>query len=203
MLILNIAGGKFEPLSIGKENRLIPRYTLNVDTSYFTKTTPDYIESEINQWLKDPDRISMSNNLNINIFEFMERTSLKFDRVTIYRFLEHVSFTQVEYFLYLISTITKKYSKVDVIVPNYNHLAQMILDENSYKNNPDFNFQSHNILLTTELLNQPPDPHASIWTPERIKYFWELENRFNVAETDPSFEFDGRSIYLRSIIERI
>jgi hypothetical protein len=126
-----------------------------------------------------------------------------FDRVVIYRFLEHVSFTQVEYFIYLVSTLLKHNGVVDVIVPNYKHLADMILTEEFHHENPDFDFHAWNILLTTELLNEPSCPHASIWTPQRMKYFWELEGRFRVSKQLESFKFDGREIYLRSLIERI
>jgi hypothetical protein len=91
--------------------------------------------------------------------------------------------------------------KVDIIVPNYNTLADMILNESV--SSPDF--EKDNILLTTELLNEPSCPHASIWTPERATYFWEFEGRFEVKpETvDPHFVFDGRNIYLRFQAERI
>ena len=57
MLILNIAGGKFDPLPIAKD-KMTPEYVLNVDTSYFTETTADSLETSMNHWLKDPDRIS-------------------------------------------------------------------------------------------------------------------------------------------------
>jgi hypothetical protein len=33
--------------------------------------------------------------------------------------------------------------------------------------------------------------------------FWQLEGRFEVKQQNPAFEFDGRDIYLRSIMERI
>jgi len=204
MLILNIAAGKFDPLPLTPdENLLYPRYILNVDTSFFSTTQAFMIEADMEQWAEDGDRITKRKNLNMDVFEFMERTSITFDRVVIYRFLEHVSFTQVEYFIYLVSTVLHKGGQVDVIVPNYKVLANMILQEDEYEENPDFKFEPHNILLTTELLNEPSCPHASIWTFERMKRFWELEGRFEVKCQNPNFDFDGRSIYLRSIIERI
>lgn len=201
MLILNVAGGKFKPLPLdGGENLMMPKFVLSVDTSYFTENTPHAAESHINKWADDPDRITRYCNLNLDVFEFMERTSIIFDRVVIYRFLEHVTFSQVEYFIYLVSTVLREGGQVDVIVPNYIQLAEMILNES---NNDAYTLQAHNILLTTELLNEPSCPHASIWTPDRMKHFWELEGRFKVNAQDPAFKFDGRDIYLRSIIERI
>lgn len=205
MFILNLAGGKFGPLPIStQENLLIPKYILSIDTSYFTENRPVYIENDIRQWQVNPDRLTKYENLNMDVFEFMERTCITFDRVVIYRFLEHVSFTQVEYFIYLVSTVLKKGGVVDVIVPNYATLAQMLLQEDDF--DPcytGFDFQAHNILLTTELLNEPSCPHASIWTKQRMKRFWELEGRFKVKIQNPQFKFDGRDIYLRSIIERL
>jgi hypothetical protein len=200
MRILNIAAGKFNPLPLDdKDNMLIPQYILNVDTSYFADDNASVIERDIRYWEKDENKITQYRNFNMDVFEFMERTSLKFDRVVIYRFLEHVTFTQVEYFIYLVSTVLRKGGKVDVIVPNYIQLAEMILNDNPYHSM----FAEKNILLTTELLNEPSCPHASIWTPDRMKYFWELENRFRHRVSWPAFKFDGRDIYLRSQMVRL
>ena len=202
MLILNVAGGKFKPLPFSVD-KILPQYVLNVDTSYFTETTPAALESSMNSWSDNPDRISTERYLNMDVFEFMERTATVFDRVSIYRFLEHVTFTNVEYFIYLISTVVKKGGTIDVIVPDYERLAKMILWEQDHLKDLHINFSAHNIKLTTELLNEPSCPHASIWTQQRMKYFWELEGRFKVSSQKSGFEFDGRDIYLRSIIERM
>ncbi len=204
MLILNIAGGKFQPLPMStKENIMIPKYVLSVDTSYFSDISATYVESDIKRWEHDEDRLTKNENLNMDVIEFMERTSIVFDRVVIYRFLEHVSFTQLEYFIYLVSTVLCKGGQVDVIVPNYVILADMILMEERHSMAiTDSAFDSWNIKLTTELLNEPSCPHASIWTPDRMKKFWELEDRFVVKHQQPKFNFDGRDLYLRSFIER-
>ena len=202
MLVLNIAAGKFAPLPLdAKENIMMPKFVLNVDTSYFTDASAQSAEAEIRYWHEDPDRVTAYKNLNMDVFEFMERTSIVFDRVVIYRFLEHVTFTQVEYFIYLVSTVLHKKGMVDVIVPNYTQLAEMILNDHNKIGSAAF--EPHNITLTTELLNEPSCPHASIWTPDRMKYFWELECRFKHKVSWPAFKFDGRDIYLRSLIERI
>lgn len=200
MLILNIAAGKFEPLAMSsREDSMMPKFVLNVDTSYFSSLTAEEAEVAITEWQDDPDRTSTYMNINMDVFEFMERTALSFDRVVIYRFLEHVSFTQVDYFIYLVSTVLHQGGQVDVIVPNYIQLAEMIINDNPNMSD----FAQKNILLTTELLNEPSCPHASIWTPARMKHFWELEGRFKVGLQNPAFKFDGRDIYLRSFIERI
>jgi len=204
MLTLNIAGGKFSPTpTIFEDDDMIPSYVLNVDTSYYSETKAVDVEDDVLEWAKDPDRTNQQACLNTDIFEFMERTVLMFDRVVIYRFLEHVSFTQLEYFIYLVSTITHSGSMVDVIVPNYKTLAQMILDEETNLEKGSFgqydDFTGWNIELTTELLNEPSCPHASIWTPYRAKKFWERETRFKVdpKQIEERFNFDGRGIYMR------
>ena len=139
----------------------------------------------------------------MDVFGFMERCRGLFDQVAIYRFLEHVTFTNVEYFIYLVSTVIKPGGLVDVIVPDYRILAKLILAEEENLQKPHKNFAAHNIKLTTELLNEPSCPHASIWTQARMKYFWELEERFKVISQESAFDFDGRDIYLRSVIERV
>lgn len=203
MRILNIAAGKFDPLNLSDDDPMLPKYVLNVDTSYFSETRPDIVERDIEVWEEDPDRLSRVAFLNMDVFTFMERTRLDFDRVAIYRFLEHVSFTQVGYFIYLVSTVLRKGGIVDVIVPNYRILAEMIIcEENMFDNCSAKEVEARNVLLTTELLNEPSCPHASIWTDERMKYFWELEGRFKVLRQDRAFKFDGRDIYLRAILER-
>ena len=126
-----------------------------------------------------------------------------FDRITIYRFLEHVPMDKVPYFIYLLSTVTKPGAEIDVIVPNYNTLAHMILSEQANIANDVMDFEANNILLTTELLNEPSCPHASIWTEYRAQRFFRLEGRFTITEVDENFEFDGRDIYLRFKAERI
>jgi hypothetical protein len=205
-LILNVAGGKFQPLDLNIEDSR--NFIVNVDNCYYySGPPPAVLEQEIEKWLTQNNPKNLSVNLNEDIFTFMEKTVLQFDHVAIYRFLEHVSFTQVPYFIYLISTVTKPGAIVDIIVPNYEILAERILDEKRYIN-PDTgfaNFTAWDIELTTELLNEPSCPHASIWTPNRARYFWELEKRFTVSEhnLEPRFKFDGRDIYLRFLAVRI
>lgn len=211
MLVLNIAGGKFNHLPI-LESEKSPYFTsfeINVDTGHYTDTIPQGIESEATSWISDPDHVSKVRYLREDAFRFMERTVLKFDRVAIYRFLEHVTFTQVLYFIYLVSTVTKKGGLVDVIVPNYEILCENILAEKNVFEPSDSKvntykiFENHNIQVTTELLNEPSCPHASIWTPFRAQLFWELEKRFRIDDIDAFFKFDGRDIYMRFIAERL
>lgn len=191
--ILNIAAGKFQPISLHSES---PYFLVNLDKMYYQYDKPEDIETAFSDWTKTIDRTFYCNE---DAFEFMERTKLQFDKVHIYRFLEHVSFVQLEYFIYLLSTITKLNGDITVIVPNYTILAEMILNDNPYHQK----FAAQNITLTTELLNEPSDPHASIWTVDRAKYFFELENRFKVIDINPVYTFDGRDIYMKFIAKRI
>ncbi len=192
-VILNIAAGKFQPINLEPISFLV-----NLDTMYYHHTEASLIEAIYNDW-----KIKRATNKKFycsqDVFSFMERTIINFDKVCIYRFLEHVSYTQALYFIYLLSTITRKGSLIDVIVPNYEKLANMILKEDVN----DKDFEANNILLTTELLNEPSCPHASIWTPARAEYFFELEGRFKVNQWVSDYEFDGRKIYLRFLAERI
>lgn len=191
--ILNIAAGKFNPLNL--EN-FSPFFLVNLDTMYYTIDSPEVIERAWDDWAKIGDKTF---HCNEDAFKFMENTRMFFDRVCIYRFLEHVSFTQLDYFIYLLSSITKPGATLDIIVPDYTKLARMISDDNP--GSPTF--PEDNILLTTELLNEPSCPHASIWTTQRAKYFFELENRFLFDNVASDYDFDGRDIYLRFHVKRI
>jgi len=194
-IILNIASGKILPV-----DRKHPSFIVNVDTMFYLNNEPAHVEDAASGWVKKIDRGQATElyNVKCDAFEFMENTIIPFDRVCIYRFLEHVSFTKVLYFIYLVSTVTERGGTVDVIVPNYEILARMILDEIPL----DGNFEANNILLTTELLNEPSCPHASIWTPSRAEYFWELEGRFKVKIDSENYDFDGRQLYLRFFATR-
>jgi len=189
--ILNIAAGKFQPLEL-PENFFL----LNLDTMYYQANNPE--QSEENFFRTNTDERTFA-YCNADAYEFMERTKLKFDRVCIYRFLEHVPMDKLLYFIYLVSCVTKTGALVDVIVPNYAVLAEMLLREHT--THP--NFEKQNILLTTELLNEPSCPHASIWTVDRVKYFWEMEERFKTNVIVPNFEYDGRDIYMRFKVKRL
>lgn len=198
MLILNLGAGKIKPIFDTSEKETF--FTLvNLDTNYFSAATPEEIEDYVEN--KMPFQVERYDELycNCDAFEFMEKFRPQFDRICAYRFLEHIPFTKVLYFIYLISTCIRKNSLVDIIVPNYRTLANMLLSENV----SDSKFPEDDILLTTELLNEPSCPHASIWTPARAEYFWHLENRFEVESIDPKYEFDGRDIYMRFLARRI
>jgi hypothetical protein len=191
--ILNIAGGKIPPLNLETYE---PYFLVNIDTMYYANKNAEFVESEYKHWRRLG---SQTHNIKEDIVEFMERTVLSFDRICIYRYLEHVAMVDVPYFIYLLSTVARPGSIIEVIVPNYEILARMILDEFPL----DGNFDWKNILLTTELLNEPSCPHASIWTKARAEYLFTLEKRFEVIEIDENFKFDGRDIYLKFLAKRI
>ena len=193
MDVLNIAAGKMPPLNdMMKKDQ--GNLIVNLDQIYYDDVTPKHIESYYHQKPTHPQNDTIF-YCNEDVFKFLERTVMNFDLVTMYRFLEHVSFTQLLYFIYLVSTAVRLGGVVDIIVPNYHTLAEMLLQDSV----DDPEFEERNILLTTELLNEPSCPHASIWTPQRAIYFWEFEGRFTVDENtiDPHFVYDGRNIYLR------
>lgn len=198
MLILNVAAGKLKPLlspSEMKDSHLL----INLDTSYYSFTEPGILESNIKHLIDHGYPDTKEYYTNEDAFTFMERTQLVFDRVCVYRFLEHVPMDRVLYFIYLLSTVTEKGGMVDIIVPNYETLAQLLLDEDV----DDEDFEANNIILTTEIVNEPGCPHASLWTPDRAVHFFELEKRFNVEHINEGYDFDGRDIYLRFIAKRV
>ena len=211
MVTLNIGAGKILPLSWPEVegNDYYKRfykddYIVNLDKSYFNAMNPEEIESihksiQFNQYLKTKMTSSSFLYCNCDIYDFLERYKYKFDKIVMYRFLEHVPKTKVLYFIYLLSTCINTGGYIDIIVPNYKILAERITKEDV--NNP--NFEAEDIITTFELLNESYDPHLSIWTPDRAKHFFELENRFKFLKCQPEYNFDGRDIYMRFLVERI
>jgi hypothetical protein len=193
LTILNLGSGKVQPLDMTPSCFLV-----NLDSGYYPGNlfVSDILEQH-KLWLDDPSFIVVK-HFNADAFTFLEKYPIKFDRIVIYRFLEHVARRDVLYFIYLMSTSLESGGIIDCIVPDYELLAHRILSEKPFSKN----FEAEDIITTTELLNEPSCPHASIWTPKRIKKFFELEKRFILQELVTPFYFDGRSIYLRAIIER-
>lgn len=194
MKILNLAAGKLLPLDLPTP----PNYCLvQLDTMYYLYDHPDVIESELSKYV--PVRTKMIHSSE-DAFTFMERTKIQFDRICAYRFLEHIPRDKVLYFIYLISTCLKIDGTVDIIVPDYTELARRLLEDDP----TDPKFESKDILLTTELLNDPSCPHASIWTESRlIHFFCQVEGRFAMIDCKENYNFDGRDIYIRARFRRI
>jgi len=193
--ILNIGSGKSEPLDLDLHGQY---FIVNVDPCYIDKTEIDEIDRLHKKWnyIKSSTKIFY---IKSTWQDFISSYRNSFDRVVLYRYLEHVRMTEVLYFIYMLSTCIKIGGLVDVIVPNYTLLSDMLLQEDI--NDKDYEF--NNILLTTELLNEPEDPHASIWTPQRARYYFELEKRFKVIQINERFIYDNRNIYMRIIAERV
>jgi len=174
---------------------------LNVDKMYYNSMTPADVEKRYLMWRKGEVPASTYEvNCGEDVFTFLERCTIKFSRITIYRFLEHVDMRDVLYFIYLLSTSIEPDGKVDIIVPDYSILAKRILEEDVDRKD----FEAENIVTTTELLNEKSCPHASIWTKTRARKFFELEKRFKIdQEFGSGYKFDGRDIYLRFIAKRL
>jgi len=196
-LILNVAAGRFPPLEI---ESYWPHHLINVDWMYSHGIdSMRKIEEGYSSWTTTEGRSDII-YCKMDIWEFLEGFSQRFDHIAIYRFMEHVERSRLDYFIYLLSGVLKIGGFVDCIVPNYELLASMILEEPMVDGK---DWEAHDILVTTELLNEPPDSHASIWTPSRVRYYFEKEKRFKVESVTPKFRFDGRDIYMRFFAKRV
>lgn len=201
--LLNIAAGKGMPINPLKGEYML----INLDTMYEAGDDLNSIENhhKTEVWKRTDEAPRPNKGPSCIIqcyedaFEFMEKISFKFDEISCYRFLEHVEKDRVLYFIYLMSTCLDTGGLVDIIVPDYDILASSLLSEIPGGTGWEFT----NILLTTEMLNHPADPHASIWTEKRLTYFFNLERRFRITSIEKNYEYDGRNIYLRMMAEKI
>ena len=196
-LILNIAAGNILPTWL---NEFENYYIINVDTFYFPEIAFTAGEAYKDYYLSRKSVEAKIIHVNHDIYDFLWRWTQPFDIIAIYRFLEHVPRTKVLEFIYQLSRVSRPGTTViDIIVPDYQVIADRILKENVW----DPSFPAEDIITSTELLNEPDSPHQSIWTKDRMEYFWGLEERFKVVEQVTPFPFDGRITHLRSEIHRI
>ncbi len=196
---LNIAAGKILPIDYEEDKKNL---LVQLDKMYWLVNPPEAIEQNHEKWAKElPSQEIVYTN--IDVFEFLGNYKYQFDFISCYRFLEHITKPDVQGFIYLLSTAMKVGGTLDIIVPNYETLADIILNEKIDETIEHSEWEKHDTLLTYELLNEPSMPHASVWTPQRLKYFFGLEERFKVVSMDSDYAFDGRDIYIRAILERL
>jgi len=206
--ILNLGAGKQLPLNMDPRNTFV----VNVDKSYGSDTGLAQLTTEYRKWTEpetihgelkggDPSKFrgNMIMYIGMDAAEFIERFPFKFDMICAYRFMEHIKYSDLSYVIYLMSTALHMGGILDIIVPDYDELARMLLDEDV--NNPKFEY--NNIVLTTEMLNEPNDPHASIWTEQRAVKYLEHEGRFRITSRVFKFRFDERNIYMRLQAKRV
>jgi hypothetical protein len=156
--VLNIGAGKIPPLDLPDERILI-----NLDRSYYRSDNVAEIESFCEVAETNPATFYIQED----IFEFMERTSMKFDRIACYRFLEHVPRDKVDYFMYLLAQSTMNGGIVDIIVPDYKILCKKFLEENIFQQAREY-VDYWDRILTYEILADPACPHASLWSSDRL-----------------------------------
>lgn len=197
--ILNIAGGKIKPLDLPDH----PYFLVNLDTMYFKSDWNPNFEDEHEEWIMKPAYKSLIQYVNMDAYEFLEKYRVKFGRIVIYRFMEHIPLDRLLYFIYLLSTTVEVGGIIDVIVPDIDILAKKILDEGKFPGMTMDLFPAHDILVTTEILNEASSPHLSLWNAGRAKYYFELEGRFQIESIDTPYSFDGREIYMRFNARRI
>ncbi len=194
-IILNLAGGRMNPLGLIENSKEEDYFIINVDRMY--KKSSQFLSNyDYKNYIKNENCDYYNHYVKSNITEFLNDCMIYFDRICMYRYLEHVGYSDALYLIYQLSTITKKDSIIDVIVPDYIKLCNIIPGLTGEFNN---NF----ILCQTELFNEINDPHKLITTPKTVKYLFELEKRFKVEKIIENFEFDGRNIYLRFLIRRL
>ena len=190
MNILNVAGGKIilDTSKMYDEDNFVVHLDIRFDGVPMDVIQTKFIEDEAGLYFSGE-----------NIYKFLEINNIPFDVVYCHRFLEHVPFDNVLNFIYQLSQNIVEGGQIEVIVPDYHKLAKLLITEKVGSKS----WEAENIILTTELVNCPSDPHASIWTVDRLKYFFELENRFSLSHCETDYEYDGRDIYIKAVFTRI
>jgi hypothetical protein len=196
--ILNLGAGRMETPFVDKEVRV------NVDRCYedIPDCVPDLIDLCLKHNVVENGKAKINRVLyyNSDIFEFLEKYPKKFYKIELYRVLEHIPRDKVMYLIYLMADVLKEGGIVDVICPDYKKLAQMILDPLP-SNSEDY--EKKEILLYTELFNEPSDPHCFITTQQRLMRVFTLENRFKTISCNDLTYFENRDIYFQMKFKRL
>ena len=198
-------------LNLGSGNKgLVPYdfptgFIVNVDLNFLNSSSISGIYKYQQEFNNDDDIECVNYYFRGEALHFLDEYPGTFNYVASYRFFEHIGKFDLLYFLYQVANIMNKDAELDIIVPNYITLANRILNEEKILRDIPItepprlpaNWENQDIITTTEVVNTPDMPHASIWTPQRAKYYLELEERFEVISIDEEFDFDGRNVYMR------
>jgi len=135
-----------------------------------------------------------------NFYKFKEQCDL----AIAYRVMEHIPRKEIDFALYSIWKTLKPEGILDIIVPNFINLAKFILQEDEiFSNNKFSEIVKYDILVSTEIYNEPSDPHQSIWTPTRAKIYIETEGLFKIHSIKEKYVIDNRDIYMRVISRKV
>lgn len=190
--ILDLAGGSIFPEFPEILRDVIDtRVIVHIDKSYSTPV--DY--TDLANLLESRQLVDLYTK--DDVWNFLQNFIRQFDMISCYRFLEHVPVDKVLTFIYLMRTKVKTGGYCDVIVPNWNDLRQIDIDAEDELMTKDY------LTVVYELCNFPGDPHASVFTPKKLKKFFELEGGWEHIKTYEKYNFAGRDIYFRSVFKAI
>jgi len=156
---------------------------------------PDVLlDTEIPKELKSFGIVSIEFN-NTDVFEFLTLYSNR-DIKFIYssRMFEHLQEKDIFYLLYLLYSVSKKNAFLRIIVPDFlevlEELEKLSVEDCSVKE-----FREKLTSVTTEIFNEPSDPHKSVWTTQLAEYYITTEKYWDLL-TVKHTTVDNRSWYL-------
>ena len=173
-------------------------WTLMINDARFTKS--DHI-TIVDRSIPTNIGLKANNNALIDIhcmdiFEFLEKYSNRdFDRIHSRRFFEHLTESEILYTLYLLYEISKKGTILDIVVPDFNKVSNVVKSLDP-KNMSVVEFNKNMISVITEIYNTENDPHKSIWTEQLGKYYIELESYWNIISVTKNISISNRDWYL-------
>ena len=136
-----------------------------------------------------------------DIFTYLENYNYRdFDVICAQRVFEHIPVDQIGYLLYLLYTTASDKASIEIIVPDFEAVL-IVLNELDADKQIATEFNKHLIQVTTELFNEPSDPHRSAWTKKLAKYYLELEGYWKISDIEYVC-LDGRDWYLKIRADR-
>jgi len=216
---LNLGAGRSKPLELPTDK---PYFLMNVDRMYKAMSSfkddvgYNSLVGAIRAWHKFVNERSESFNsetppwihyVGEDIPTFLDTYLEQFQNITIYRYLEHIPWTKLGYFIYQVSQLVEQSGIVDIIVPNFVTLGERLKSlEEDLESGECLDSQwleNELIILNSEFVNEPFDPHQCMTSPQILHRAFTTEGRFKLVKSWPQFNYDGRDIYMRMIFKRI
>lgn len=136
-----------------------------------------------------------------DIFRYLEEYKYRdYDEIHAQRIFEHIPVDQIHYLGYLLYSVAVPGAKLVITVPDFQKVFALLntLDADKLTG---MEFKRGLIKVTTELFNEPSDPHQSPWTQALAKYYLEVEGYWKISSIE-YVRLDGRDWYMKITADR-
>ncbi len=137
-----------------------------------------------------------SHMIGEDIIQYLENNnSLSYNIIHGQRIFEHIAVDKLQYLLYLLYCSAAPDATLHITVPDFEKVLETLKSLDPFSQTA-IQFNKQLIQVSTELFNEPNDPHKSPWTKKLAKYYVELEDYWKVTSIK-EVSLDGRDWYMQ------